>query len=79
MALVEFHQILLSSLGGEKSPKLIPLPVLPGPSLALSSLRRHFPHAAALHYWLDPSTLVTLPMVRKGEQSQSGVYILPKN
>ena len=70
MALVEFHQILLSSLGDEKSPKLIPLPVLPGPSLALSSLRRHFPHAAALHYWLDPSTLVTLPKVRKGEQRQ---------
>ena len=70
MALVEFHQILLSSLGGGESPKLLPLPVLPGPSLARASLRRHFPQAAALHYWLDPSTLVTLPKVRKGEQSQ---------
>ena len=70
MAVVEFHQILLSSLGGCESPMLLPLPVLPGPSLALASLRRHFPQAAALHYWLDPSTLVTLPKVRKGEQSQ---------
>jgi len=75
MVLVEFHQILLSSLGGDESPMLLPLPVLPGPSLALASLRRHFPQASALHYWLDPSTLVTLPKVCKGEQSQclSGV------
>lgn len=70
MAVVEFHQILLSSLGGGESPKLLPLPVLPGPSLALTSLRRHFPQAAAMHYWLDPSTLVTLPKVHKIEQSQ---------
>ena len=69
MALVEFHQILLSSIGDE-SPKLLPLPILPGPSLALASLRRHFPHASALHYWLDPSTLVTLPKVCKSDQSQ---------
>ena len=78
MALVEFHQILLSSLAGRDTPKLLPLPVLPGPSLALTSLRRHFPHAAALHYWLDPSTLVTLPKVRKGEQSRfSGGVTFP--
>ena len=69
MALVEFHQILLSSLGGGESPKLLPLPILPGPSLALVSLRRHFPQATALHYWLDPFSLVTLPKVCKGEES----------
>jgi len=77
MALVEFHQILLSSTDG-KDARLLPVPVHPGPSLALVSLHRHFPNAVDLHYRPDLDTLVTLPKVCKGQQNEcEGVVNFP--
>ena len=77
MALVEFHQILLTSTDG-KDARLLPVPVHPGPSLALVSLHRHFPNAVDLHYRPDLDTLVTLPKVCKGQQYEcEGVVNFP--